>query len=195
MRKRATYQDVLDAPEDVVAEIVNGELVLSPRPDNSACVLVSSFLGEIGTRFGREEGNWIVIYAPEVHLDDDILVPDIAAWRRERLPAVPDAAFISVAPDSVCEALSPKTRRLDRVKKLPRYATHGVAFAWLVDPKPRTLEAFRLVDGAWSLVAAHDDDDGRVRVPPFDAIELDLPALWTDVPVPSANESAYVADW
>jgi Uma2 family endonuclease len=110
-------------------------------------------------------------------LGEDVAVPDLAGWRRGRLPAIPDTAFFSLAPDWVCEILSPSTERVDRGRKLRIYAGAGVAHAWLVNPAERTLEVLRLRDGAWTIVAVCTGSD-TVRVEPFDAIELNLDRLW-----------------
>ena len=203
-RRGASYQDVLDAPEHVVAEILAGELRVSPRPSSPATVLSTNLIVTLGHRFGGGggggSGGWLVLVEPELHLGDDLLVPDLAAWRRDRMPVVPDAAYFEIAPDWVCEVLSPSTQRFDRLEKLPAYAGHGVAFAWLVHPKMRSLEAFELERGKWLAIASLVDD-ARGRVPPFDALELDLAALWTDVPAPPprAAESrasyAYDGEW
>src|SRR5439155_23641866 len=107
-----------------------------------------------------------------------------AGWRRDRLPRVPDAAFFTIIPDWICEVLSPGNERWDRAEKLPRYAAIGVRHAWLVHPRRRTLEAFRLHDGKWLALAVYKDDE-RARIEPFDAIELDLAVLWADLPLPT----------
>ncbi len=104
---------------------------------------------------------------------------DLAGWRRERLPAIPDEAYFTLAPDWVCEVLSPSTERLDRTRKLRVYAEAGVAHAWLVKPTERMLEVLRLRDGAWTILGVYGDDD-VVRVAPFEAIELGLRRLWPD---------------
>ncbi|GMV41055.1 MAG: hypothetical protein AMXMBFR64_27710 [Myxococcales bacterium] len=185
-RKRATYEDVLRAPEHLIAEVVDGELVTTPRP-SPAHGSTSSVLGTLlngpfqlgqgpGGR-GSGPGGWWVIAEPELHLGGDVLVPDQAGWRRERMPALPRAAAFTMAPDWICEVLSPSTARLDRVRKLAAYASHGVRHAWLVDPLARTLEVLRLEGGRWSLIAAHMDDE-VARIEPFDAIELDLSLWW-----------------
>ena len=88
------------------------------------------------------------MFEPELHLVGDTLVPDLAGWRRERLPSLPDAPAVTLAPDWVCEILSPSTERIDRVKKLPAYAHHGVGHAWLINPTTRTLEVFRRDGGS-----------------------------------------------
>jgi Uma2 family endonuclease len=117
---------------------------------------------------------------PEIHLGENVLVPDLAGWRRERMPGVPNAPFVTLAPDWVCEALSPSTATIDKAEKLPIYAEHRVAHAWLLDPALRTLEVLRLENGRWSIVMTHHDD-AKVRAEPFDAFELDLAVLWADV--------------
>jgi Uma2 family endonuclease len=192
-RRRATYQDVLDAPEHKVAEIVNGELHLSPRPGGAAMAVASALGEELGPPFKRGRGGpggWLILDEPEIHLADEIVVPDLAGWRRERMPLVPEGAFFALAPDWICEVLSPSTEKFDRAEKMALYASFGVPHAWLVHPLRRTLEAFRLHDGHWLSIAVHKDDD-RARIEPFDAIELDLAVLWADVPLPThASEAA-----
>jgi Uma2 family endonuclease len=179
--KRATYEDVLNAPEHKVAEILDGELFLSPRPA-SRHSLASSRLGAILAPFddGRSRpGGWWILDEPELHFGEDVVVPDLAGWRRERMPAVPDVPFLSFAPDWVCEVLSPSTERIDRGRKLRIYANAGIAHAWFVNPVERTLEVLRLRDGAWTIVAVCSGPD-PVRVKPFDAIELPLGRLWVE---------------
>lgn len=180
--KRATYEDVLSAPENLVAEILDGELFLSPRPAPRHLV-ASSRLGGALVPFddGQEgPGGWWILDEPELHFGGDVVVPDLGGWRRERLPAIPDT-FFSLAPDWVCEVLSPSTERIDRGRKLRIYAEAGVAHTWLVNPVERTLEVLRLRDGAWTIVAVCSGSD-TVRVEPFDAIELALGRLWVDSP-------------
>jgi Uma2 family endonuclease len=182
-RKIATYADVLAAPPHMVAEIVNGELVLSPRPASRHGAAASVLSEELGPPFKRGRGGpggWIIVYEPELHLGDSVLVPDLAGWRRERMALMPDAPFLTLAPDWICEVLSPGSARFDRKKKMPLYAGAGVRHAWLVEPVERTLEVYRLAEAHWSLLATYADDD-RVRAEPFDAIELELGLLWADV--------------
>ena len=130
-------------------------------------------------------GGWWIVDEPELHLDGDVLVPDLAGWRQERMPDRPSGAFIDLTPDWICEILSPSTSRLDRIHKLPIYAREGVRHAWLVDPIARTLEVFRLEGGRWTLIGAHGDEP-TVRAEPFDAVDLDLLALWGDEPAADA---------
>ena len=192
-RRRATYQDVLDAPEHEVAEIVNGALHLSPRPGGPASVVNSVLGGELYQPFHRGRGGpggWLFVVEPELHFGEDIVVPDLAAWRRERMSIVPEGAFFTLAPDWICEVLSRSTEKFDRAEKLAVYARAGVRHAWLVHPRRRTLEAFRLHEGKWLTLAVYKDDD-RARIEPFDAIELDLSVLWADTPLPTrAGEEA-----
>jgi Uma2 family endonuclease len=119
---------------------------------------------------------WI-LDEPELHLGTHVVVPDVAGWRRERMPVLPDEAFFAIVPDWVCEVLSPSTERIDRARKLRIYAEAGVAHAWFVDPILRTLEVLRLHDGAW-VIAGVISGDGPVRVEPFDAALLELAVLW-----------------
>jgi Uma2 family endonuclease len=182
--KRATYDDVLNAPEHKVAEILDGELFLSPRPASRHSVAASRLgiaLASFEESEGRPPGGWWLLFEPELHFGDDVLVPDIAGWRCERMPVIPDAPFFTLAPDWVCEVLSPSTERIDRGRKLRIYAGAGVAHAWLVNPVERTLEVLRLRDGAWTIVAVVAGSD-TVRTEPFDAIELALRRLWLDAP-------------
>lgn len=123
-------------------------------------------------------GGWWIIDEPECHLGAHVLVTDLAGWRRERIPALPDTAWFDFAPDWVCEILSPGTARLDRVQKMPIHAEAGVECLWLVDPELRTLEAYRREGASWLLLGNVAEQD-VVRVAPFDAIELELGLFWT----------------
>jgi len=180
-KRPATYQDVLDAPDHLVAEVIAGELYTSPRPA-APHTRAASVLGmDIGGAFDRGRGGpggWIILDEPELHLGEDILVPDLAGWRRERLPEVGDAAYFELAPDWACEVLSPSTGLLDRRRKLPVHAREDVGHVWLVDPRQRSVEVFRLDGDSYRFIVA-EGADATARLEPFDAIELDLGALWT----------------
>jgi Uma2 family endonuclease len=185
-RRRATYQDVLDAPTHLVAEIIGGQLRLSPRPGGPHTSVATVLGEELGPPFKRGRGGpggWIILDEPELHLGAEIVIPDLAGWRRERLPAIQNVAYFTLAPDWLCEVLSRSTEKLDRAEKLPIYAAHGVRNVWLVNPIQRTLEVLRLHDGKWLTLAVHCDD-AKVRAEPFDAIELDLADLWADLAPP-----------
>jgi Uma2 family endonuclease len=183
-RRKATYDDLLAAPRHLVAEIIAGDLRLGPRPAKPHARASSRLGTQLDGPFdmGRGgPGGWVILDEPELHLAEDVLVPDLAGWRRERLPVLTDdEPFFTLAPDWVCEVLSRTTSKTDRSEKLPIYARERVPFAWLVDPIDRMLEVLRLENGRWSIVAVHRDD-ARVRAEPFDAIELELGALWADV--------------
>ena len=180
--RRATYRDVLDAPPHVVAEVLAGTLHTHPRPAARHAWASSILGGELVTPFGRGRGGpggWWIVFEPELHLGDDIVVPDLAGWRRKTMPEYPDAAYFEVAPDWVCEVLSPSTRRLDQNEKRPLYAREGVSHLWFVDPDVKTLEVFELREGRWMLLATLADD-APVSQPPFDAITFPLDALWPE---------------
>jgi len=164
-----------------VAELVGGELHATPRPRPRHAEAGSAIGVFVGGPFGHGvggPGGWWILYEPELHLGGDVLVPDWAGWRRERMPQLPETAYFPLAPDWVCEILSPSTASLDRGQKLAVYAREGVAHVWLLDPDARTLEVLRLEGGRWSVVSTHGGDE-VVRAEPFGEIELSLGALWT----------------
>jgi Uma2 family endonuclease len=181
-RRRATYQDVLDAPPHQVAELIDGVLYTHPRPSTPHANASSVLGAELVLPFRRGKGGpggWIILDEPELHLgaEPDILVPDLAGWRRETLPELPEAAFLTTAPDWLAEISSPSTRRFDRVQKLPVYQREKVRHVWLIDPGAQLLEVLRLDGESYRLVASHGGD-AKERAEPFDAIELELAALW-----------------
>jgi Uma2 family endonuclease len=135
---------------------------------------------DLGNPFDRGRGGpggWIILDEPELHLAADVLVPDLAGWKRERMPELPHTPAFTLAPDWVCEVLSPSTASIDRTVKRPIYAREGVRHLWLVEPLERTVEVFRLEKEAWMLVGAWRDDD-HARLHPFEAVELEVGALW-----------------
>ena len=183
-RPKATYQDVLDAPPHKVAEVVDGRLYTHPRPAMPHAVAGSVLGGELFGPFQKGRGGpggWWIIDEPEIHFgvfpDEDILVPDLAGWRRERMPERPVAAFVTLAPDWICEILSPSTRHLDLGDKRDIYAREGVPYLWLVDPDAHTLEAFTLHEGEWKQIATVTDA-APVSLPPFSDISFPLNSLW-----------------
>ena len=179
-RRRATYDDLRRVPEHLVAEIIGGELTTSPRPAALHAQAASSLGGELYGPFQRGRGGpggWIILDEPELHLGADVLVPDLAGWRRERLPELPDVVAFELAPDWVCEVLSPSTVARDRADKVPIYLRERVGYVWLVDPASQTLEAFQLEGSGYRLLGTWRGN-AAVRVEPFAALELDLSALW-----------------
>lgn len=181
--KRATYEDILGAPEHLIAEIIDGGLELQPRPAGRHAAVASALGEELGPPFKRGRGGpggWLLLDEPELHLGQDILVPDLGGWRRERLPGVGSEAYFVLPPDWICEVLSPATEKRDRTDKLRIYAREGVPHVWLINPDQRTIEVLRLQGDKWLTLAAYSDSV-RVRAEPFEAFELDLATLWADL--------------
>lgn len=177
------YGQLCELPEGVTGEILNGQLHTQISGSGRHAVAITGLLANIGSAFDfarNGPGGWLTLHKPEIHFirDTEVAVPDLAGWRRERMPQVPDGHRFEVVPDWVCEILSPSTARKDRFIKLPLYAKYGVAHAWLVDPEAHTLEAFELRESRWLLIATLQDD-AAVRVAPFDAVEFSLADLWS----------------
>jgi Uma2 family endonuclease len=179
-KRPASYEDLRDVPGHLVAEIVDGELVTSPRPTARHAAASSALGADIHSAFGRGgggPGGWVILDEPELHIVGQVLVPDIAGWRRERMPEIPDVAFFEISPDWACEILSPSTAALDRTRKRLHYARAGVGHLWLVDPGPQTLEVYRLDGDSWRLVTSVAGDT-KLRAEPFEPLELDLAHVW-----------------
>ena len=179
-RRRATYADLEAVPEHLVAEIIDGELLTHPRPSPRHGAAAFALRAGIAASFqlGRNgPGGWIIIGRSELHLGPHVVVPDAAAWRRERLTAMPDTNYFESAPDWVCEVLSGSTEKRDRTIKMRIYAEAGVPHFWLIDPRLQILEAFELIEGGWLKLGAWNSDD-EVRVPPLDAVAISLADLW-----------------
>ncbi|HVR42114.1 MAG TPA: Uma2 family endonuclease [Thermoanaerobaculia bacterium] len=180
-RKGATYEDVVAAPDDKIAELLEGDLYLSPRPSPRHANAASALASDLHDAFQRGRsgpGGWWILFEPEIHLRDDVLVPDIGGWRRERLPDLPELPWFEMAPDWLCEVISPSTARIDREKKLPIYARAGVEYVWIVDPPLRTLEVLRRRGDRFILAGAHFGETS-VSAPPFEESAIELGPLWT----------------
>lgn len=179
-RREATYEDLEKLSPDVIGELVDGVLYASPRPalrhSRAATLLTEKLVGPFDQGRGRP-GGWLLLFEPELHLRRDVLVPDLAGWRRERVPELPDTASFALAPDWVCEVLSPSTLVLDRGLKMGVYAREGVKHLWLVDPAAHMLEVYRLEGSRWLLLDTHVGDKA-VRAEPFDSVVLELGAVW-----------------
>jgi Uma2 family endonuclease len=178
----ATYEDLVALPDTVVAELVDGELHASPRLAAPHIVAASVLGRRIGGPYDDGvggPGGWWILDDAELHLGVDVLVPDVAGWRRTRMPHRPQTAYFPLAPDWICEGTSPSTAMLDRARKLAIYAREGVAHTWLVDRLARILEVLRLENGRWTMLVTHAGPE-VVRAEPFDGVELDLAALWAD---------------
>jgi Uma2 family endonuclease len=171
-------------PDNLVGEIIGGELYTQPRPTGPHALASSALGGELYGLFQRTRGGpggWWIIDEPELHLvrDTEVLVPDIAGWRRDRMPTIPQDQRFEVVPDWVCEVLSPTTQKKDRVVKMALYAQYRVAYLWLVDPLARTLETYTLDSGFWSVSGLYKDQD-EVSAAPFEAMTLLLSDLWVE---------------
>jgi Uma2 family endonuclease len=187
-RCRATYADLEAVPPGKVAELIGGQLYVMPRPAprhaNAASVLGGKLSGPFQFGYGGP-GGWWILHEPELRFPDpaapgeiEAVVPDLAGWHVERMPELPETAYFPLAPDWICEVLSPSTEKEDRNEKMPLYAREGVSWAWLIDPIARTLEVYVLGErGHWRKPSLHRGDS-RVRAVPFDAIELNLADLW-----------------
>jgi Uma2 family endonuclease len=182
-KKRATYDDLYGIPENMTGEIIGGELIVTPRPSRSHGYTAYSLGGRLTPYHfgeGRGPGGWIILMEPEIKLGQDTLVPDLAGWKEERFPETEDHNWISVPPDWICEVLSPGTVHKDRVRKMPIYAGHGVQHLWLINPRDRTLDVFRLESGRWVVLGVYAEDD-NVRAEPFQEVEIALASLWLEV--------------
>jgi Uma2 family endonuclease len=179
-RRSATYADLEALSDRYVGEILDGDLYATPRPRLRHAVTATRLTSRIALPFDEGTGGpggWWILIEPELHLEADVVVPDLAGWKRERLPVVPDEAHLELAPDCACEILSASTERIDRGLKLALYARERVPWVWLLNPETRTLEVLRLRDGNFLVLAVHTGES-PVRAEPFEAIELDLAGLW-----------------
>jgi Uma2 family endonuclease len=183
-RKRATYADLEAAPPDKLAELIDGELFVSPRPGGRHAKAAGLLYADLVREFDGDplqpprRQRWWLLFEPELHLDNDVVVPDIAGWKRERWTDVPDVTAFTDVPDWVCEVTSPGHRRLDRTLKLPLYARHGVQHVWLVDPADKSLEVIKLDRSAKWKTLVFKSPVAPQRVPPFDEAALDLARWW-----------------
>ncbi len=183
VKEKASYDDLHDVPDNMTGEIINGELIVTPRPSRKHTYAASALDKRIGPPYqfgeGGGPGDWIILVEPEIRCGEHILVPDLAGWREERYPDEEPHNWISVVPDWVCEILSPETRRLDRMVKMPIYAQYEVPYLWLIDPMDQTLEIYRLKESEWVVAGLHKEAD-KVRAVPFSDVEINLADLWQE---------------
>ncbi len=189
----ATYADIEALPETLVGEIIDGVLETHPRPRPPHVTTSLRLGGELDMPFGRGRGGpggWVFAAEPELRLLQNVIVPDLAGWRRERLPQLPETAYFETPPDWVCEILSPSTARLDRGSKRRLYAGAGVEYLWLLDPEQRVLEVFSLTGRQWLLFTTVESGE-LVKAPPFDAIAFPFNDLFPfdSPPAPSSTEA------
>jgi Uma2 family endonuclease len=178
-KRIATYADIEALPPHVTGEIIFGTLVTHPSPAPPHGRAQSSLSYELEGPFNRGRGGpggWIFLTEPELHLMGNVLVPDLAGWKSERLTPFPKTAWIDIAPNWLCEIILPATERYDRNEKRRIYATWGVEQMWLLDPRARVLECFTLVAGQWLLSRSFDDTE-IVNAPPFEAANFPLSSL------------------
>ncbi len=182
-RRVATYEDILQLPDNLIGELIDGDLYASPRPGPRHTSSASALGADLNVAFQRRQGGpsgpggWWIFDEPELHLGRDVLVPDLAGWRREKMPSLPEEAYFTIPPDWVCEVVSLSTEHLDRVRKKRIYAQAGVDYMWLVSPLSRTLEVLRREGEFWKEIGLFEGDCAA-RAEPFEAIELDLSRLW-----------------
>ncbi len=189
-KRPATYADIEAAPEHLVAEIIDGELKMHPRPSLRHGLTATSLSDELTGPFQKGRGGpggWIFVIEPELHLGNHVLVPDIAGWRRERLPSVPETPYAAIVPDWICEVLSGSTETRDRTVKMRAYAEQGLSHFWIIDPRLQLLEVFENDDHRWTKIGAWNSDD-EVCAPPFEAITFPLADLWPLDPPLGLNE-------
>jgi Uma2 family endonuclease len=182
-RRPARYDELLKVPDTKVAEIIDGELIVTPRPASPHAHAASVMGADLNVAFHRPPGDrlgpggWWLLFEPELHFEDDVVVPDQAGWRRARMPVLPNTPAFSEAPDWVCEVISPSTGTIDRSRKMRIYAREGVGHLWIVDPLLRTIEVYRLHDATWTVAAVHAGE-APVRIEPFEEVELDIGRWW-----------------
>lgn len=183
MNQPNLYAQIEALPTNVTGEIINGRLITMPRPAGTHCQAESSLEIEIGWhyQYGRNggPGGWWIVVEPEIHFirDIEITVPDIAGWKKARMPRQPRTHRYEVVPDWVCEIASPSTVKKDRIEKMPLYAHYGVQYLWLVDPLLKTLETYELYNERWLNIKNYTDDD-KVSAVPFNEIVIQLSDLW-----------------
>jgi len=180
--RAATYKDLCEVPDHMVAEIVGGDLWVSPRPivrhAHAAAMLAAELIPPFGQGRGGP-GDWWILPECEIHFGGDVLVPDLAGWRRSRLKEMSSEAFLTQAPDWACEISSPSSRKLDRVLKAGIYAREGVRHLWLVEPKKKKLEVFNLAAGVYVPILDLNDDQ-IAAAEPFETVPFPLQRIWID---------------
>jgi Uma2 family endonuclease len=179
--KSSLYDQLLELPEILIGEIIDGQLHTHPRPGGKHILISSNVGSELHGPFQKGKngpGGWWILQEPEVHLslDNEVAVPDLAGWRKERLPEIPESHKFTVIPYWICEIFSPATETFDRQVKMPLYARYAIRFLWLIHPINKTLEAFHLVDTEYSLQGVYKSGD-KLSIMPFQDIELKVSDL------------------
>ena len=192
------YRELRSLPEGQTGEILNGELVLSPRPAFYHANFEAELLTELRYRFRRRGGGggppegWWIVAGPELHLSTpqgtQVLSPDISGWKRERMPEPPRRTAVDQAPDWVCEILSPSTARRDRREKARIYHQAGVGWYWIVSVDARTIEIYRREGEFWVLLGVWSEEEDA-RMEPFQEFSLDLRPWWDGLKAPEDEEA------
>jgi Uma2 family endonuclease len=186
VKRYATYEDLEAVADTMVAELIDGDLITSPRPASPHARATTQLGVRLGGSFDRPPdgadapGGWWILFEPELHFGRNVLVPDLAGWRRDRMPKLPNVAAFTQAPDWICETISPSTGSIDRGRKMRIYAHEGVGHLWIVEPIARTIEVYRLEGERWIVASTHGGND-PVRAEPFDAVELDPSSWWLEL--------------
>lgn len=184
--RQATYEDIQSAPRDKVGELLGGVLHLSPRntnPENTIAATLNGILKRTVASGEVPGSGWLILPSVEIRLGQDVVVPDLVGWRRNTLltaPEITGAPPINGVPAWACEVITPRSVRLDRVAKRAAYARAQVQFLWYIDADLRTLETLECVAGRYVDAAAYSEDD-HARVTPFDALELEIAALFANL--------------
>ncbi|NOQ35002.1 MAG: Uma2 family endonuclease [Methylococcaceae bacterium] len=178
--KEVSYDDILDLPENIVGEILNGQLETHPRPAPKHALAATSMAGELVLPFQKGRGGsggWWILVEPECHVDTEVFVPDLAGWRKLKMPKLPETAWFEITPDWVCEIISPSSVRRDRVTKMEIYARLGISYFWIIDPIAQTLEAYQLQNKHWVLLKSYADAE-EIAIAPFAEYSFSLANLW-----------------
>lgn len=181
--RAATYKDLFEVPDHLIAEILEGDLWVSPHPaprhSHTAVMLTVALVPPFQQGNGGP-GGWQFLYEPELHLAGDVLVPDLAGWRCQRQVKLMERAHITAAPDWVCEIISKSTEKIDRGLKQRCYARHGVRYVWFADPVKQTLEVMKLAAGTWVRLLALKAD-AVAAAEPFEAVPFPLTQIWPEL--------------
>jgi Uma2 family endonuclease len=181
-----TSKEVLLEPEERRLEVIDGVAEEKAAPGFNHALVVNQLGGIVGQAFGRKgrggPGGWWITNDPDIELSSlDLVRPDVAGWRRERMPERPVVRPVTVAPDWICEILSPSNRKRDLVDKHNLYHRHGVSHYWQVDPEAQTLTVLgHEPDGYKVLLVASGLQP--VRAAPFEQLEFSVAELLGEEP-------------
>jgi Uma2 family endonuclease len=188
----ATFADLHKIPPTWRGEVIDGTLYAFPRPYPLHANIKGLLTAELNNAFDRGRsgpGGWRILGEPGIqHPRAPEYSPDLAGWRRERLPQLPRNKTITVVPDWVCEILSPTTGSYDQTVKRRFYAEIGVAYLWYIAPDYRSLTVSKVENGKWLELGVHGRDE-KVHAEPFEAIEINLAEWWEGIEEEEEPES------